>query len=417
MKIFLIILFIIASCGQSTSNNNNEVVYWTGYFDSTGPGYPVFIKHFTTYTNQNPLSFEFSEDSGPPLYRDRLQRYFLQGKNGKPHLIDLTLEQIFAVYKTGQVFPLNEYITQHPDMTNYNKNLLDVLTINGNVLGIPSVVNSRLLIYRKDIFAKYNLSVPKTWAELINIAKCLKEKEGKSGFMFTTKSKEVRAFQEFMSFYFTLADNIFIVDNDTVNYIAKKEHLQQVLQLYYDLFEIGIDPNDKGQDWPIVDYGLTGGNVPMATVGPWIYHHLIEDPSKKAIIDNLAVAPIPLPPGGHEGTYMEVAGIVMNPATPTELKPKVYETLQIFTSSNIVEGHTELGAPSVRTDVYGKTEFVREFERLLYTGKIIAPINWESPQLYIVDAIQETIYKTKTVEQAATDLDQKLREYAVSQNK
>ncbi|MGL4677294.1 MAG: ABC transporter substrate-binding protein [Brevinema sp.] len=413
MKIFLLITIFFTSC--ATKNSDDKVIYWSTYFDSTDPGYPILMKQFVTYTNQYPLSFEFSEDFGPPLYRDRLQRYFLQGKSGKPHLLTLTLEQIFATYKTGQTFPMNEYITQHPDMTNYNQNLIDVLTINGQILGIPNGVNARLLIYRKDIFKKYNLSVPTTWDELINTAKFLKEKEGKNGFMFTTKSKEVRAFQEFMSFYFTLADHIFTVDNDSINYVAKKEHLQQILQLYYDLFEVAINTNDKGQDWKILDYGLTGGDLPMATVGPWIYNHIVEDPSKKIIIDNLAVAPIPIPPGGREGTYMEVAGMIMNPETPLELKPKVYEALQIFTSTTVIEGSVELGLPSVRTDVLGKTEFARGFEQLLYTGKIIAPINWESPQLYIVDAIQETIYKTKTVTQAATDLDQKLRDYA--QNK
>jgi raffinose/stachyose/melibiose transport system substrate-binding protein len=44
----------------------------------------------------------------------------------------------------------------------------------GNIYGVPMALNTVAIMYNKDIFATYNLSEPKTWDELINIAETLK---------------------------------------------------------------------------------------------------------------------------------------------------------------------------------------------------------------------------------------------------
>ena len=46
----------------------------------------------------------------------------------------------------------------------------------GNVYIFPESLNCEFFLYRKDIFANYNLKAPETWDEFLNVCKTLKEK-------------------------------------------------------------------------------------------------------------------------------------------------------------------------------------------------------------------------------------------------
>ena len=47
----------------------------------------------------------------------------------------------------------------------------------GNVYLFPESLNCEFFLYRKDIFEKYSLDVPKTWDDFLDVCKTLKEKE------------------------------------------------------------------------------------------------------------------------------------------------------------------------------------------------------------------------------------------------
>ncbi|MGL5722324.1 MAG: ABC transporter substrate-binding protein, partial [Brevinema sp.] len=332
MSVISCILFVTACQGGSAKN---EVVQWSAAIEPTEGGGPEAKAAFDEWTIANPLPIPMSQDFGPILYRERAQRYFLQGKNGVPDLLEGTLEQYYSFVAAGLTSPIDDLLAKDPDYQYYVPSALEALKVDGKVNAFPSGVSVRALVYRKDLLAKYNLSYPKTWKELVSTAKLLREREKINGFMFTTKTKEVRAFQEFMSFYFTLADNMFEIDGTKISYVAKKDHIQQVLQLYYDLFEDAIDPNERGGDWKVLDYGITGGQAAMVTVGPWIGGHVIDEPNRKPIFDQLGVAPIPVPDNGSPATYMEVKAWVMNPYAPQERREAAYHIIRGLNSSNV----------------------------------------------------------------------------------
>ncbi len=51
-------------------------------------------------------------------------------------------------------------------------------TYDGKVHGLPLRGHAQLLFYRKDLMEKHGLAVPTTWAELVEVATVIKEKEG-----------------------------------------------------------------------------------------------------------------------------------------------------------------------------------------------------------------------------------------------
>ena len=368
MKRALKSLFLLVSvlalfgCGNKEPQSANEIVQWSEFLSPTTPIYSQRKVALDKFLKDNPLPMPFAQDMGPALYRERAQRYLLQGKSGYPDIIEGTLEQVYSYVSAGMAYPLNDLFNNDAEKDVFEPALIEAFTMNGNLYAFPNVANVRLLIYRKDLFEKNNLSVPETWDELVNAAKTIKEKEGINGFMFTTQTKEIRAFQEFMSFYYTLADKIYEVNGDKAVYVADKNNFAKVLKLYKDIF---------------------------------------------------AVAPIPVPTAGQpSATYMEVKGYVINPNSPDEKKENIYKAMKSLIAKPIIEVEVEYSsATPIRKDVESKNAFGQSFSEYLHLGKVLEFINWDVPQNYIIDAIQTVIYDRATPEEAADTLDKQLKEY------
>lgn len=66
-------------------------------------------------------------------------------------------------------------LTDQPFVKNYNTSITKAAVTNGKLYGLSQSYNAYLIFYNKNIFKKYNLSAPKTWAEMQHVAKVLRE--------------------------------------------------------------------------------------------------------------------------------------------------------------------------------------------------------------------------------------------------
>ena len=66
-------------------------------------------------------------------------------------------------------------ITNMAFVKNYDPSILEGSKVNGKIYGIPVDVGLIMVFYNKDIFAKYNLQVPKTYADFLQICKTLSD--------------------------------------------------------------------------------------------------------------------------------------------------------------------------------------------------------------------------------------------------
>jgi raffinose/stachyose/melibiose transport system substrate-binding protein len=64
-------------------------------------------------------------------------------------------------------------ITDMPYIRNYDASVIEGSKINGRIYGVPMDMGLIMVFYNKDIFARYNLSVPKTYAEFLQICRTL----------------------------------------------------------------------------------------------------------------------------------------------------------------------------------------------------------------------------------------------------
>ena len=75
-----------------------------------------------------------------------------------------------SLIKAGLYLPLNGKV----DFSHFPDTILKSVTYKNKIYGVPFAVQVVGIFYNKDIYKKYNLSVPRTWDELVNNAKILK---------------------------------------------------------------------------------------------------------------------------------------------------------------------------------------------------------------------------------------------------
>src|SRR5690606_12651096 len=75
----------------------------------------------------------------------------------------------------GLVLGLTPSMNQGGWIDRFSPAALTFVSSNNKVWGVPVELANVMVYYNKDIFAKYNLAVPKTYAELLQISKVLND--------------------------------------------------------------------------------------------------------------------------------------------------------------------------------------------------------------------------------------------------
>jgi multiple sugar transport system substrate-binding protein len=355
---------------------------------------------------------------GPPVYQDGQQKFVVQGRKGKPDVIESVLEGMIAYQRAGLLAPLDDLFDKWPDKDQFIPSTIKALTLNGKLYGVPYNTNVRVLLYRKDLFQKYSLTPPKTWEEFLKDAATISEKEsGVAGLGLTTKNGSVRTFQEFISFFFEAnnGENPYKYDEAAKKWVMNTtpEKLAEVLKLYTDFFfaatPSAANQNTRGNDYQATDTDYVSGKSAMVPMGPWIYSYRTSgDVAKKILEEETGVAPLPLPPGGVQATYLEVKPVSINAFSDD--KENAWKLVQILSSKEFVAKANQIeGVNPPRKDVAELPEFKNDwwqqaFIAQLPTGVALAPINWGLVINDITEALQKAIYKNATPEEAGKAL-------------
>jgi multiple sugar transport system substrate-binding protein len=416
---FLNVLPIVAALAATASVGFAAGLdLWFTPMSSEGPMKAPLTQWLKEHLSKDLPGVTVGDNFGPPVYQDGQQKFVVQGRKGKPDVIESVLEGMIAYQRAGLLAPVDDLFAKWPDKDQFIPSTIKALTLNGKLYGVPYNTNVRVLLYRKDLFQKYGLTPPKTWEEFLQDAATISSKEsGVAGLGLTTKNGSVRTFQEFISFFFEVnnGENPYKYDDANKKWVMNTtaEKLAEVLKLYTDCFfaatPSAANQNTRGNDYQATDTDYVSGKSAMVPMGPWIYSYRTSgDVAKKILEEETGVVPLPLPPGGVQATYLEVKPISINAFSKD--KKDAWDLVKLLTSKQFVATANRIeGVNPPRKDVAELPEFKNDwweqaFIAQLPTGVALAPINWGLVINDITEALQKAIYKNATAEDAGKAL-------------
>ncbi len=154
------------------------------------------------------------------------------------------------------------------EKASYYPHIVDTVTFDGKQWGVPTAFSTKALYWNKDLFKEAGLdpdTPPKTWQEMYDMAKTIKDKTGVAGYGLTAKSFD-NTMHQFLHWVYT--NNGQVIDADG-NIVLDSPQNLEALEWYkkmVDVSEEGPTAYEQDELTPL----FNDGKVAMIEQGPWV---------------------------------------------------------------------------------------------------------------------------------------------------
>ncbi|MGR6432377.1 ABC transporter substrate-binding protein [Rhizobium sp. PAMB 3174] len=173
------------------------------------------------------------------------------------------------------------------EKASYYPHIVSTVTFDGQQWGVPVAFSTKALYWNKDLFEKAGLdpeTPPKTWQELYDMAKTIKEKTGTAGYGLTAKTFD-NTMHQFLHWVYT--NNGTVIDDEGKITLDSPENIEALT--WYgkmtDVSEEGPTAYEQDELTPL----FNDAKVAMIEQGPWVRVRVNKDLK-------WGVAPLPLGP-------------------------------------------------------------------------------------------------------------------------
>ncbi len=221
-------------------------------------------------------------------------------------LAQVSNSTIPAFQAAGQLQSLNDLVAKYKESYNLEDSML--IKFSDEVMAIAFQVNCQHLFYRKDLLEKHNISVPKTYDEVLAAAEILKNEESIEFPLGGTYKSGWNLAQEFINMYLATGGTFFqpgsalpAFNNDDA---VKSLELMKKLMGY-------MSPNALALDSTAVMQQFQQGQIAMANL--WASRALkMDDETESKVVGLIDFGPAPsLAAGGAPATTLWWDGYTM----------------------------------------------------------------------------------------------------------
>lgn len=263
---------------------------------------------------------------------------------------------------------------------------LELARVNGRLLSVPRNIDVRLLHYRTDLMS----APPRTWDELLSVARRLNAPPDFSGFVFP--GMESGLFGTLYELAEMAGAKLFPPSGvpDIQNAGG-----QWALQLMRTMVEEGLVP-DALPHFHYDQVHATFRDGRCAMVGDWPgFYALYCDPAVSCVSRHFAVCPYPIGPTGESLAYGGSHTFALTPRGAAN--PAAIELLQILTSSQNQLFEARRGSVPVRRSVMSQMQSESapsDLARWNALAEVIEHHVLIPPKLACYPSIEEVIWKT-----------------------
>lgn len=305
--------------------------------------------------------------------------------------------------------PLQTLISKE-ELADFYPRVLELATVDGELLGLPRNIDVRLLHYRTDLMD----GPPQTWDELFDTAQKLTR--GKDLYGFAFPGMESGLFGTFFELGESAGGRLFPESGipDIVN-----DGGRWALRLLRQMYASGTIPRQV-VDWHYDEVHCAFRKGHVAMIGDWpAYYRAHLDPAQSSVYDRFAVAAYPIGPSGASKTYGGSHTFALTRRGAAN--PDAVELLRFLTSPKRQMEEASRGSVPVRRSVMQQVResaSAKELDRwhtlesVIDTSVLIPPklkcypeieaVLWHTVQRAIVGAISEEEALNSIVSQIAT---------------
>ncbi len=294
------------------------------------------------------------------------------------------------------VLDLSVYQSRIPDEV--LANLIDSCKFDGQLMFMPFRPNVQIIYYNQDAFKKYNLIPPKTWDELLNVAKTFKEKEEQGKVLLKAFGGNPTATQIYE----------FILQAGGDPYMFDDEGCVKAFTFLKELWPY-VSEESRRAKWDTTNQILAEQQAYLAQNWPFGVIILVQE-------YNLPFIKTYSGWSGPRGEFHVIGGDVFGIPRNTPKKELALEFIQFMQSKEVQEILvSKLGWPSIRQDAYAKVSgwqepYYQAVTTALKKGVFRKNVTWWPAYVkYISEAFREIVIGEAQVELTLKKYKEKLK--------
>jgi len=264
----------------------------------------------------------------------------------------------------------------------------DAMTIEGKLVGPPIQVENVSLMYRKDVFQKFNVQVPTTLDELEAAAKALNGKpmtdDGQPGFGFVARGKRAAATSMFAGMLHAMGATWIGPNREPV---FNTEEGIKAFEMWGRMLRLYGPPGSENNHWYEASSIFSQGKAAMYTDANSLFP-VIEDPQKSKVVGKIGYALFPRGPKGHYGSTVAVWGLAM-PKTSKNQKAAWLFMQWATGKDQVLKVQSERGILGCRESVWkdpkGKAKAPADLAESLMQGSKIGTPFWNPPVVAVAE--------------------------------
>jgi multiple sugar transport system substrate-binding protein len=207
---------------------------------------------------------------------------------------------------------------------NYQPGVLKTVSSGGKYWGYPHAFSTKALYINCDLVTKAGMEckAPETWADMIAMAKAIKEKDGVAGIGIAGKDFD-NTMHMFLDFLYSNGGTV--LDAATGAPTLDSQQTRETLQMYADILPYGIEGATAWERDQMKDL-FNDQKLGMYVNGPW------GKGQHKEKVPNQIIAPVPHGPSGVSGTILITDSIAVFKQKDPAIEAAAQKLAQALTS-------------------------------------------------------------------------------------
>jgi multiple sugar transport system substrate-binding protein len=348
------------------------------------------LKEFEALTGIKLVAEVYPEDQ----FRAKVLVELTSGASSIDVFMSMPAQEGLKYMRAGWLQPLDAFV-KSPALTapeyhwnDFLEKIREAMVIEGKLVGVPIQVENTSLMYRKDVFQKYNVKVPTTLDELEAAAKALNGKtmtdDGQPGFGIVARGKRAAATSQFAAYLHAMGSTWLGPNREPV---FNNEEGIKAFDLYGRLLRLYGPPGSENNHWYEASSIFSQGKAAMYTDANSLFP-VIEDAQKSKVVGKVGYTLFPRGPRGQYGSTVAAWGLAKPKSSKNQKAAWLF--MQWATAKEqVLAVQSEKGVLGARESVWkdpaGMAKVPADLRESLTVGSKVGTPLWNPPVVAVAE--------------------------------